>query len=153
VSRTYWLFPSFVHSSGTFGWETDLYPLAFFGRSGATAHNVLAPLFWDFKTSASRATIGFPFFWRFAGDGAVTEVAGNTVYLQKPVRGGFDWQVHVVPFFSYGESPTSMFWNVFFGMAGYTRTQDSTTVRVLWLPIQTSGPAAAPPPKAAALGY
>lgn len=148
VSRTYWVFPSVVHSSGTAGWETDVYPLAFFGRSGATSHNVLAPLYFDFKNPSGRTTIQFPFFWRFAtSDGTVTEVAGNTIYLQKPVRGGYDWQTHVAPFFSYGESPTSMFWNVLFGLAGYTRTPEKTEVRVLWLPITTS---TAAPAKAAA---
>jgi hypothetical protein len=150
VSRTYWVFPSVVHSSGTAGWETDVYPFAFFGRSGASAHNVAAPLYFDFKNPSGRTTIQFPFFWRFAtSEGQVTEVAGNTIYLQKPVRGGYDWQTHVAPFFSYGESPTSMFWNVLFGLVGYSKDTEKTVVRVLWLPIQTSG-TAAPPPKASA---
>ena len=35
-------------------------------------------------------------------------------------RGGHDWQFHLVPLFSYGEDPHGYFWNVLFGLAGYS---------------------------------
>jgi hypothetical protein len=151
VSRTYWVFPTIMHQSGTAGWETDVYPLAYFGRSGGSAHNVLAPLYWDFKNQSGRTTVQFPFFWRFASsDETITEVAGNTLYLQKPVSGGFDWSIHVLPFVSWGGGPKSSFWNVFEGLVGYSREPDRTTIRLLWLPIQTSGPPAPTTPAKAA---
>lgn len=148
VSRTTWVFPTIYHQTSVSGYETDVFPLAFFGRSGATAHNVLAPLFFDFKNPSSRYTIEFPFFWRFRNDDTITEVAGNTLYLQKPVSGGYDWSIHVLPFVSWGGGPKSSFWNVFEGLVGYSREPDKTVLRLLWLPIQTSG--ASPPPAKAA---
>jgi len=51
----------------------------------------------------------------------VVQVAANTLYMQKRVSGGQDWQFHLLPLFSYGENPGGYFWNVFFGLAGYSR--------------------------------
>ena len=87
--------------------------------SERSTHTVLAPILWDFASPKGRTTIGFPLFWRFAdtADDSVTQVALNTLYRQKRVPGGLDWQFHLLPVFSYGQSPTGSWANLFFGLA------------------------------------
>lgn len=141
LSKTRWIFPSLTISTETDGWSTNLHPLFYFGRHGDSSHNVVAPLFWDFADKAGRTTIGFPLFWRFTETStrSVTQVAVNTLYRQKRVAGGLDWQFHLLPIFSYGASPTGYFWNVLFGLAGYERDGDVGKVKALWIPIQVRG--------------
>jgi hypothetical protein len=153
VSRSTWVFPSLHISQDTKGWDVNLYPLAYFGRKEQSSHNVLAPILWDFKTAQGRDTVAFPLFWRFStyATDSVSQLAGNTLYLQKravsrePGRAK-EWSFHVLPLFSYGEHPGGYFWNVLFGLAGYTREYEKATVRAFWLPIDVSG---APPAQAA----
>lgn len=140
LSRTVWVLPTLVHHTDQLGWETDFHPLAYFGRSQNDHHAVLAPMYWDFGGTSYRSTVAFPLFWRFANEGAITQVAGNTVYIERPVKGGADWQVHFAPLFSYGRSPSGSFWNVLFGLAGYERNDEITKIRALWIPIQVGGP-------------
>jgi histidyl-tRNA synthetase len=151
VSRTDWVAPSLVISTDQHGWETDLHPLIYLGRNDGNSHTVFAPVFWDFATPASRTTVGFPLYWRFsdATDDSIVQVAANTVYLQKRVPGGIDWQFHVAPLFSYGEDPQGYFWNVLFGLAGYQREGQYSRIRAFWIPIQTGGPSAPAQPQAA----
>lgn len=144
VSRTYWAFPTIVYGRDSNGWEVDVHPIVYTGRNDRSTHTVLAPIFWDFANPEGRTTIGFPFYWRFADtktDG-VTQVAANTLYRQKRVAGGLDWEFHLLPLFSYGESPAGHFWNVLFGLAGYSRNGASAQVRAFWLPITVDGPSA-----------
>ncbi|MCL2447526.1 MAG: hypothetical protein FWD17_01125 [Polyangiaceae bacterium] len=150
-STTWWFFPSFTFQSGNHGWENDFHPLIYVGRSDDASHTVVAPIFWDFANSGGRTTIGFPVYWRFADakDDSVVQVAGNTVYLQKRVVGGTDWQFHFAPLFSYGENPTGYFWNVLFGLAGYSRYANGGQVRAFWIPFDVGGAPAAAPAKAA----
>ncbi|HLK38792.1 MAG TPA: hypothetical protein VKU41_18650 [Polyangiaceae bacterium] len=145
ASRTWWFFPSLTLSSDTHGWESDLHPIVYVGRDGDSTHAVVAPVFWDFANPKGRTTIGFPVYWRFADgqDDSVVQVAANTLYMQKRVAGGHDWQFHLLPLFSYGENPNGYFWNVLFGMAGYTRDGRSGQVRALWIPFDVGAPAAA----------
>ena len=153
VSRTYWTLPTLLISTDTHGWEADLLPIAFLGRSETSSHAVIAPLLWDFATPKGRTTIGAPFYWRFADstDDSITQITGNTVFLQKRVAGGIDWQFHVVPLVSYGAMPNGHWWNVLYGLAGYTHETDgSKIVRVLWIPIPAGRPDA--PPKGLAKG-
>jgi hypothetical protein len=140
-TQTTWVFPTFTFTGDRHGWENDFHPLVYVGRSDDASHTVLAPIFWDFANPKGRTTIGFPLFWRFAdaSDDSVTQVVVNTVYLQKRVPGGLDWQFHLVPLFSYGENPGGYFWNVLFGLAGYSRDGASAQVRALWLPINVGG--------------
>lgn len=140
ISRTTWVLPTLIHRTDQFGWETDFHPLAYFGRSVNDHHAVLAPLYWDFGGTKYRSTVAFPFFWRFASDGATTQVAVNTVYIEKPVKGGSDWQFHFAPVFSYGQNPRGYFWNFLFGLAGYERQEEVAKIKVLWLPLQVAGP-------------
>lgn len=141
VSRTNWLFPTLVFGTDTKGWEVDLHPIVYLGRSERSTHTVLAPVLWDFASPKGRTTIGFPLYWRFseAVDQSVTQIALNTLYRQKRVSGGLDWQFHLLPIFSYGESPTSTWWNVLFGLVGYDREGPTTKIKALWLPITVAG--------------
>jgi hypothetical protein len=148
VSRTHWIFPNMTFTKDVGGWETDFHPLVYLGRDKTSSHTVVTPFFWDFANQKGRTTIGFPVFWRFADSelGTVTQVAGNTLYRERRVSGGSDWQFHLLPFFSYGENPTGYWWNVFFGLAGYERAASSTTMKAFWVPIPLSGGPAPPPP-------
>jgi hypothetical protein len=142
-SRTTWVFPSFTFNSNTHGWENDFHPLVYVGRNDDASHTVVAPFFWDFASPTGRTTIGVPFYWRFADgkDESVLQVAANTVYMQKRVAGGTDWQFHFAPLFSYGEDPRGYFWNVLFGLAGYSHHGTQTQTRIFWVPIDgTSAP-------------
>ncbi len=144
-SHTWWIFPTLTLGTNTHGWENDFHPLVYVGRNGDSTHTVVAPIFWDFANPKSRATVGFPLYWRFADseDDSVIQVAANTLYTQKRVAGGIDWQFHLLPLLSYGESPTGYFWNVLFGLAGYSRSGASAEVRALWIPFEVG--ATAPP--------
>jgi hypothetical protein len=143
-SRTTWVFPTIVTSTDTKGWETDIHPIVYTGRSGNSSHTVVAPFFWDFKGAGGRTTVGFPLYWRLSDyeTGSIGQLAGNTLYLEKRVRGGTDWSFHFFPLFSYGREPEGYFWNVLFGLAGYTRKGADAYVRALWVPIHVDGPPA-----------
>jgi hypothetical protein len=143
-STTWWAFPTFTFTTDTHGWETDFHPIVYTGRTDDASHTVVAPIYWDFANPKSRTTVGFPVFWRFADGQDVTQVAVNTLYMQKPVAGGLDWQFHILPLFSYGHSPDGYFWNVLFGLAGYSRAGVSAEVRALWIPIHVGGGAPSP---------
>lgn len=146
LSRTWWFFPNVTVNRNIRGWETDVHPLFYLGRKDRSSHTVAAPIFWDFASPKSRTTVGFPVYWRFAesSDDSVTQVAANTLYMQKRVAGGLDWQFHLLPLFSYGEDPKGHFWNLLFGLAGYSRSGTSAKVRAFWIPIETGTPEAAP---------
>ncbi|MGD0677048.1 MAG: hypothetical protein ABSC94_16655 [Polyangiaceae bacterium] len=143
-SKTWWVFPSFTFSTSTHGWENDLHPIFYVGRNDDASHTVVAPVFWDFANTKGRTTIGFPLYWRFADSqtNAVTQVAANTLYVQKKVMGGADWEFHFLPFFSYGENPSGYFWNVLFGLAGYSQYAHGAQVRAFWIPFGDAAPAA-----------
>ncbi|MGO8997514.1 MAG: hypothetical protein ACLQVI_29715 [Polyangiaceae bacterium] len=143
VSHTYWVAPTLLFSSDAHGWEGDFLPITFFGRSDQNTHAVVAPVFWDFATPKGRTTIAAPLYVRLADttDDSILQVTGNTVYIQKRVAGGIDWQFHVVPLVSYGGMPKGHWWNFMYGLVGYTHDTDgSETVRALWLPITIRPP-------------
>ena len=50
VSRTNWFFPTIVTSTDTKGWEVDIHPIVYLGRSERSTHTVLAPILWDFAS-------------------------------------------------------------------------------------------------------
>jgi hypothetical protein len=141
-SQTWWIFPTLTLSSDRHGWSDALHPIVYVGRSDDSSHTVLAPIFWDFANPKGRTTIGFPLYWRFADttDDSVTQVAANTLYMQKRVAGGLDWQFHLLPLFSYGEHPEGYFWNLLFGLAGYSRDGASSQVRAFWIPFNSGTP-------------
>jgi hypothetical protein len=142
VSRTYWVFPNLTYTRDLTGWETDIHPIVYVGREKQSSHTVFAPIFWDFASPKGRTTVGFPVYWRFADTtaGTVTQVAANTLYRERRVPGGTDWQFHLLPLFSYGQSPTGHWWNVLFGLAGYDTDAGTTKIKALWVPITVSSP-------------
>ena len=151
-SNTWWALPSFTFHTDTHGWEDAFHPIFYIGRNDDSSHTVVAPFFWDFADPKGRTTVGFPVYWRFAQgqDESVLQVAANTLYMQKRVANGLDWQFHLLPLFSYGENPEGYWWNVLFGLAGYTRQGVSAQARAFWVPIDVGGSTpAAPPAKAA----
>jgi hypothetical protein len=152
-SQTWWAFPTFTFHSDTHGWEDALHPLIYIGRNDDSSHTVVAPFFWDFADPKGRTTVGFPVYWRFASgqDESVLQIAANTLYMQKRVANGLDWQFHLLPLFSYGENPEGYFWNLLFGLAGYTREGARGTARAFWVPFDVSGSQAAPAKAAAGL--
>jgi len=115
-----------------------VHPFLYVGRNALDTHFVLAPFFWDFATPKSRSTVAFPVFWRFSDEKEVTQLVGNVYYHEKKLRSGLDWEVHIFPAFSYGETPNGHWWNVLYGLAGYTRNGTATTVRTLWIPTKLS---------------
>jgi len=142
VSRSHWVFPSIVFGSDVKGWEVDVHPIVYLGRSEKSSHTVLAPILWDFASPKGRTTVGFPAVWRFAetADDSVTQVVLNTLYRQKRVQGGLDWQFHLLPVFSYGQSPSGSWANLFFGLLGYDHDGPTTKLKAFWLPITVAGP-------------
>lgn len=143
VSRTTWITPFFQHTSSLTGWETNIHPLVYLGRSGNSSHTVVAPFFWDFASPGSRATVGFPFYWRFSDRQEVSQLVGNVYYREKKLKSGLDWEFHLFPLFTYGETPDGHWWNVLYGLAGYTRQGELTKMRTFWIPITLSEPAKA----------
>lgn len=139
ISESTWVTPLFQHSHGLRGWDTNIHPIFYMGRNGTDTHTVIAPFFFDFASLSSRVTVGFPVYWRFADDTAISQLVGNTYYHEKRVTHGLDWEVHVFPAFSYGETPNGHWWNILYGLAGYTRRGDFTQIRTLWIPITLSG--------------
>lgn len=155
VSRTYWLFPTTTYTRDLHGWELDVHPLLYLGRDKSSSHTVVAPVFWDFASPKGRTTIGFPLYWRFADttEGTVTQIAANTLYRERRVPGGTDWEFHLLPLFSYGQSPAGYWWNVLFGLAGFDKEGATSKVKALWIPITvSSGAAASPPERSTAAG-
>jgi len=142
VSRTYWVFPTITASFDAHGYETDVHPLVYIGRNDKSTHTIVAPFYADVSDPNKRLTVGFPLYWRFADhkDDSVVEVVGNTLYTQKRTAEGLNWSFHVLPFFSYGESPGGYFWNVLLGLAGFEKTVQAKYIKALWLPIKVGGP-------------
>lgn len=139
ISETTFITPFFQHTTDLRGWQTNIHPIVYLGRNGYQSHTVVAPFFWDFVGREERATVGFPVFWRFSDRRSVNQLVGNVYYREKKVKGGLDWEVHVFPVFSYGETPDGHWWNVLYGLAGYTRRGDLVKMRTLWIPIRLSG--------------
>ena len=139
VSRTWWITPLFRHQRSLTGWQTDIYPLFYSGRDNYSSHLVVAPFLWDFNSPKERSTVVFPFYWRFTDTESIYQLVGNTYYQEGLAKGGgTEWQFHFFPLFSYGESPTGHWWNVLYGLAGYTRDGTMSKVRVGYIPFTLS---------------
>ena len=138
LTETTWITPFFQTTHDITGWETNIHPLLYLGRTYESTHTILAPFFWDFASPHSRTTIVFPLYWRFADDSAVSQLLGNTYYHERRVGAALDWEFHFFPAFSYGETPDGHWWNVLFGLAGYTRRGPLVKARAFWIPITLS---------------
>jgi hypothetical protein len=140
VSETTFITPFFEHSHHLRGWSTNIHPILYLGRNGYDTHTVIAPFFWDFAGRTSRATVAFPIYWRFSDREEVSQLVGNVYYHEQKLHNGLDWEIHFFPAFSYGETPDGHWWNILYGLAGYTRRGETTKMRTFWIPIQLSGP-------------
>ncbi|WP_437668731.1 hypothetical protein [Sorangium sp. So ce131] len=138
LSDTTWITPFFRHTKDLTGWETDIYPFFYAGRNRSSTHLVVAPFLWDFASPTSRTTLALPFYYRFADENSVSQLALNTFYREQKVRGGTEWEFHFFPVFSYGETPQGHWWNLLYGLAGYTREGTMTKMRALYVPIKLS---------------
>jgi len=138
ISNDTWITPLFEHKTSVAGWTTNIYPLFYAGRDGNSTHLVIAPILWDFASPKSRTTIAFPVYYRFADSESVSQLALNTYYHETKVEGGKEWEFHFFPFFSYGESPEGHWWNILYGLAGYTREGTMSKMRALYIPIKLS---------------
>jgi len=138
LSETTWVTPLVRHTTDVTGWETDIFPFFYLGRQNTSSHLVIAPLFWDFNSPHSRSTVALPVFFRFADDNTVSQLALNTYYHERKVPGGSEWEFHFFPLFSYGQSPTGHWWNVLYGLAGYTQEGTLAKMRALYVPIKLS---------------
>lgn len=139
LSESTWITPLFQHTHDLTGWSTNLYPIFYFGRDRHSSHSVVAPIFWDFSNPRERATIAFPVYWRFAKPNSLTQLIGNVLYEEKRVKHGLDWKLHILPAFSYGETPDGHSWNILFGLVGFKRKADLAQMKLFWIPITLSG--------------
>lgn len=138
ISESTWVTPAFNYTTHQRGWSLALNPILYLGKDGHSSHTVVAPVFFDFANARRRTTVGLPFFARVNTLDTTHQVIGNTYYSERRYKNGTDWEFHVLPFFSYGQSPRGHFWNVLFGLSGYTRDGTSSEIRALWIPIELS---------------
>jgi len=138
LSREWWVTPLFRHKRSITGWQTDLYPLFYSGRTYNKTHVVLAPFFYDFASPNSRSTVVAPLFWRFKNPKGLDQVIGNTYYGEKKTPQGTEWQFHFFPLFSFGETPRGHWWNILYGLAGYTQEGTYSKMRLAYIPITLS---------------
>lgn len=138
LSDETWITPLFRYRTDTTGWAANLFPIFHMGRTHQSSHLVLAPFVWDFASPTSRATVVLPGFFRFADQDGVSQLALNTFYREKKVANGSEWEFHFFPLFSYGQSPTGHWWNVLYGLAGYTRDGTMSKMRLAYIPITLS---------------
>ncbi|NUP12163.1 MAG: hypothetical protein HOW73_39455 [Polyangiaceae bacterium] len=138
LEESLWVTPLFHHTHGVTGWQTNIYPIFFSGRKNEDTHLVIPPVYWDFATQKSRTTVVFPFFFRYADKDSVDQLVLNSFYSEQKVAGGTEWEFHFFPAFSFGASPTGHWWNILYGLAGYTREGTMAKVRALYIPIKVS---------------
>ncbi len=138
ISDQTWITPLFRYEKNTVGFQLNLFPLLHVAKNHDSHQFVLAPVLWDFASPKSRTTLALPFFARFADENTVTQILLNTYYRSKKVPGGTDWEFHFFPLFSYGQSPTGYFWNVLYGLAGYSQEGTASRMRALYIPIKLS---------------
>ncbi len=136
VSDTTWVTPLFRHKTDLTGWETNLFPFFYAGRENQSAHTVVAPFFWDFSSPRSRTTIALPVFFRFEDEETISQLALNTFYREKKVSG--DWEFHFFPFVNFGQTKSGHYWNLFYGLAGYSQEGTKVKIKALYFPITVS---------------
>jgi hypothetical protein len=139
ISKSTWITPLFQHTTDLRGFSTNIHPLIYVGREGQATHTVVAPFFWDFASPKERVTVAFPLYWRFSDTKSVSQLTGNVYYREETKSSGSEWEIHVFPAFSYGETPRGHWWNVLYGLAGYSKEGATTKMRTLWIPITLSG--------------
>lgn len=149
VKRTTWIFPTIQHTTEQSGWAFNIHPIIYTAKDTTSSHTVLAPVFWDFVTTKKRSTVVFPVFWRFADEEGTTQLALNTLYLEKPSSKGPNWDFYFLPIFHVGEEPQGNSWDVLFGLVGYKRQGSYKQLKLFWAPIDLTKPPAPPAAKPA----
>ncbi len=140
VGRTTWVFPTFTHTTDKDGWSFNLHPLVYTAKSGDTWHDVVAPIWWDFGSAKKRSTVLFPVFWRFRDEEGTTQVALNTVWIDRKSSRGANWDFYFLPVFHVGDSPNGSAWDFLFGFVGYKREGTYKQLKLLWIPIDLTKP-------------
>lgn len=136
ISTDTFVTPLFRHHTDIEGWQTNIFPFFHMGRQNQSNHLVVAPFFWDFSSPKSRTTIALPIFFRFENEETITQVALNTYYHEK--KGTKEWEMHIFPFVDFGETQNGHYWNLFYGLAGYSQEGTKTKMKALYFPITLS---------------
>ena len=113
-----WFFPTIQASHDETSSTFNIHPLLYSTSATTHRHFVLAPLWWDFDDyeDDSRATVVFPFVWRFREQSTVSQLVLNTYYHEYRRGGVPGWEFHFFPFFAYGEPrPGDHWWSIFYG--------------------------------------
>lgn len=140
ISRSLWITPLFNQRSHLRGGSTSLHPFFYFGKNGHNRHRVAFPLYFDVQKLQTRSTVIPPLlFVRAKGRDTLTQLVGPVLYRERQYSNGKEWQIHLLPLMSFGQTPNGHFWNLLFGLAGFEREGPSTKAKVLWLPIPLSG--------------
>jgi hypothetical protein len=138
-----WIFPTLQISHTPESHTFNFHPLFYSTEAETYRHLVVAPIYWDFEDyeDDTRATVGFPFVWRFRDGSDVHQLAFNTYYHHWRERGGNGWEFHFFPFFAYGEPrPGDYWWSIFYGLAGYRRSGEYAEGRAFWIPFEMDAP-------------
>jgi hypothetical protein len=138
ISKSTWITPLFNYRTHLEGWAFALNPLLYFGQDGDAKHNVVAPVYFDFKSNTARSTVVFPLFWRFGQTDSTTTLVANVLHREKRRANGTEWEVHILPVFSFGGQPDGHFWNLLFGLTGYSQVGSKSTMRLFYMPIELS---------------
>jgi hypothetical protein len=83
-------------------------------------------------------------FWRFRDEEGVTQLALNTLYLERASAKGPNWDFYFLPIMHVGEQPNGNAWDFLFGFVGYKREGTYKQLKLFWIPIDlTKNPAEA----------
>ncbi|MEM9191259.1 MAG: hypothetical protein AAGF12_18955 [Myxococcota bacterium] len=138
-----WIFPNIQVSHTPNSNTVNIHPLFYSTTASTHRHLVITPLYWDIEDyeDDSRATVMFPFFWRFRSGSSVHQVAGNTFYRHFREGGVSGFEFHFFPLFSYGvPRPGDHWWQILYGLVGYERQGEYARGRVFYIPFETDGP-------------
>ncbi len=138
ISDTTFVTPFFEYTKSITGWSFNFLPLMYLSRDREHSSNIFLPLYYDSSYPTTRTTIAFPFFWRFANETSLTQLVLNTFYYEHKLGSGTEWQVHFFPVTSFGGGPNSYFWNVLYGLVGFSRNGAASTMKLLWIPFKLS---------------
>ncbi|MCC6874330.1 MAG: hypothetical protein IT378_08525 [Sandaracinaceae bacterium] len=127
------------------GDAVNIHPIWYYESVPSHRHTVLFPLWWDFESfegTRNRQTVAFPFFWRFREGTTTSTLFLNLYHRERRRSSSWEWELHIAPFFSYGEnSMGGHWWKVFFGLVGYERRGPYGITQLFYATFQTDGPA------------
>lgn len=155
-----WIAPTFQYAESDDRWKFNIHPLLYVKRAKDHAHNVLAPIWWDFSSKKdgyrrkiafplywdfedtkkqSRNLIAFPAFWHFQRGQQTHSVALNTYVGRNKTKGKESWRFDFFPLLSMGGGTDSSWWKLLYGLAGYERRGQYKRIHTLFIPITISG--------------